>query len=85
MSQCKRCLKLDDCRLGFCFDCASTGEQRLARRSVFQHIGTGIKHCWTRQWEYARFDFGYAWQRWTRTGAYADGGTWDQEGYNWRS
>lgn len=83
---CKCCDKpVDDVRFGVCFDCASTGEERTAKRTVFQHIKKGLLNVRVGNYEYCKYDFLWAWQRLTRTGDYREGGTFDKEGYDWRT
>lgn len=86
MGKCKGCGKNEELRMGFCFDCASSGEERAAKRKVYQHLlkawnnaWLGHKHTWK-----SKIDLSWAWQRLTRTGDYAQGGTFDWEGYNWK-
>jgi len=84
--RCKCCEKLvDDVRFDTCFDCASSGEARAAKRTVFQHIAKGWLNLRHGNFEYAKYDFSWAWQRATRTGDYATGGTFDSEGCDWRT
>ena len=70
---CHGCGKDEELRLGFCFDCASAGEERAARRTVLQHLAKGFRHLWIGS-DNARFDFRWAWERFTRTGDYARNG-----------
>jgi len=70
---CKGCGKDAELRLGFCFDCATAGEERAARRNVVQHLMKGLQNLWLRNGN-ARFDFKWAWERLTRTGNYAPNG-----------
>lgn len=70
---CAGCGKDDELRLGFCFDCATAGEENAARRTVAQHLLKGLKNL-CRGNDNARFDFGWAWERLTRTGDYARNG-----------
>ena len=70
---CARCGKTDELRLGFCWDCANLGEQRSARRTVWQHIRKGLRNIAHRNDNY-RYDFRWAWQRLTKTGDYAPDG-----------
>jgi hypothetical protein len=82
---CAECGAADDNRLGFCFDCARSGEEKAAKRSVLKHLWTGfVGLLRPRRWYRVRYDFSWAWQRLARTGDYAKGGTFDREGYNWR-
>lgn len=81
---CHGCGKDDELRLGFCFDCASSGEARAAKRTVVQHIAKAATLLPKRKWEFAWFEATWAWQRLWRIGDYADGGTFDREGYDWR-
>lgn len=84
--RCKCCERwVEDVRFDTCFDCASAGEARAAKRTVFQHLAKGLLNLKCGNFEYAKYDFSWAWQRLTRTGDYSFGGTFDLEGYNWRS
>ncbi len=47
---CQRCGQNDDCRLGFCWDCADAGEARAAARTVAQHVAKGISHVARGYW-----------------------------------
>jgi hypothetical protein len=76
---------VDDVRFDACFDCASTGEERAAKRTVMQHIAKGFDNLQYGNFEYAKYDFSWAWQRLTRTGDYSNSGTFDFEGYDWRT
>lgn len=81
---CKGCGKDEELRLGFCFDCASKGEERAAKRTVEQHLEHALNEINKGNKENARYDIQWALQRLTLTGDYADGGTFDKEGYDWR-
>lgn len=70
---CKGCGKDDELRLGFCFDCASAGEERAARRTVLQHLARGFSNLVKRS-PNAKYDFKWAWERLTQTGDYARNG-----------
>lgn len=70
---CHRCGKVGELRLGFCWDCASWGESRAARRSVWQHIRKGLTNIRNRNDNW-RYDFRWAWQRLTKTGDYGRDG-----------
>jgi hypothetical protein len=69
--KCIGCGKDDELRLGFCWDCASEGEARAARRSVLQHLAKALSHIGQTNF---RYDIKWAWERLTRTGDYAPGG-----------
>ncbi len=73
-----------DLRLGICFDCAFSAEERAAKRSVLEHLRKCFTNLKNRNVEFAKYDLRWAFQRLTRTGDYADGGTFDFEGYDWR-
>jgi hypothetical protein len=77
--RCIGCGQDDELRMGFCFDCASTGELRAARRTVAQHLGTALRHLRERRPDLARFDLSWAWQRLTRTGDYTPRGYFERE------
>jgi hypothetical protein len=76
---CSRCGTVEELRLGVCFDCAEAGEAHAARRSVAMHLLTAVKNVGRRRLDYSRFDLTWAWQRLTRTGDYASGGTFERE------
>lgn len=71
--ECFGCGASRDLRGGFCFDCASAGEARAARRTVVQHICVGFRNLRKRN-GCAKYDFQWAWERLTKTGDYAPGG-----------
>lgn len=73
-----------DTRMGVCFDCATAGEARAARRGVLGHIWRGIDAAMHAEWWVARICFRWAWERLTKTGDYAPGGEFDAAGYDWR-
>ena len=83
-TNCRGCGKDDELRLGYCFDCASKGEERAAKRSVEEHLKHGLAQLKKGNMENARYDFKWALERLTLTGDYATGGTFDSEGYKWR-
>lgn len=92
MAECRGCGKDDDLRFGYCFDCASKGEERAAKRRVYQHLWCGVKKLakvsrWrsSGHWFEVKCDLTWAWQRLTGTGDYATNGTFDFEGYDWRT
>lgn len=81
---CRGCGKLnEDLRLSFCFDCATRGEERAAKRTVVQHLYKALQNvlkgssCW-------RYDLRWAFQRLVRTGDYDEGGYFDRQGIKWR-
>jgi hypothetical protein len=76
---------VDDVRFDACFDCASTGEERAAKRTTLQHLAKFWENIRHGNYEYSRYDLSWAWQRLTRTGDYARGGVFDREGYDWRT
>lgn len=76
---CAKCGRDDECRLGFCFDCADEGEAKAAVRTVVQHIGKGISHAVRGYWTNARIDLSWAWEHLTRTGDYAPGGEFERQ------
>ena len=82
--RCTTCKKEDELRFGVCFDCASSGEERAAKRSVIEHIKKGFINLKIGNYVYARYDFTWAYQRLTKTGDYSKDGTFDWEGYDWR-
>jgi hypothetical protein len=82
---CKYCgAATDDLRFGCCFDCATKGEIRAAKRTVLQHLAKGVWHLVRGfRWE-AKTDCKWAWERLTRTGDYTPDGYFDREGIDWR-
>lgn len=70
---CAYCGKAADPRMGFCWQCAIEGAARAAKRTVRQHFWVGVKHLAVGN-SNARFDFAWAWERFTHTGDYAPGG-----------
>ena len=66
----------DDLRMGVCFDCASAGDIRLAKRTTRQHWRHALGSIRARVWWRARMDFKMGWERIWRTGDYAKGGEW---------
>jgi hypothetical protein len=75
---CVGCGREDDLRFGFCFYCASAGELRAARRTVFGHSCRGLKNLLRGRWWQARMDFSWAYERLTRTGDYQPGGEFER-------
>lgn len=67
---CNGCGRDEDCRCGYCFDCATAGEERAAKRTVWQHICKGIGHLFGGWRTEARIDFRWAFERLTGTGDY---------------
>jgi hypothetical protein len=84
METCSECGRHEELRLGYCFECASNGEARAARRTVAQHLGKAVEHLLGGQRTYAWYDVTWAWQRLTRTGDYRPGGYFDLVGHGWR-
>lgn len=83
--KCIFCLAKDvETRMGCCFDCATRGEDRAARRTVVQHIGKGLLNVARGRWGNARFDFRWSWERLTRTGDYAPNGYFDRQVPDWK-
>lgn len=80
MSACRSCGRDRELRLGFCFDCASAGEARAAKRTVRQHLVKALVHWRRRDWWKARYDLRWAWERFTMTGDYAKGGYFEEMG-----
>jgi len=66
----------NDLRMGVCFDCATEGDIRLAKRSTIQHWIHGFKALCYRDWVIAKMDFRIGWERIWRTGEYAPGREW---------
>lgn len=67
---CANCHRDDELRFGICFDCATAGEARAARRTVPQHLAAMFRNL-SRGSRNAKYDFKWAWERLTRTGDYA--------------
>lgn len=67
-----------DLRMGVCFDCATAGDIRLAKRSTLQHWRHGAYSLFCGVWWRARMDFRMGWERIWRTGEYAPGREWEQ-------
>lgn len=85
MFKCNFCGREDtDLRMGCCFDCATAGEARAAKRTVVQHLVTGVKNTLKGNWFSAQCDFSWAWERLTRTGDYQPGGYFDYQVPDWR-
>lgn len=82
-TNCTRCGKDDELRLGICFDCADTGESNAASRSVIQHLSKAVRNATQRKWEYAWYDLTWAWQRANRSGDYKAGGYFDKKHPGW--
>lgn len=76
ITRCAKCGRVDELRLGYCFDCASEGDRRLGSRSVHQHIRHAIGSALRGTWWMARMDMRCAWERLTRSGEYAPGREW---------
>jgi hypothetical protein len=95
---CAGCGSADELRGGFCFDCASAGELSAARRTTrrhllwaLQHVASALGYALRHEWPdarnvlgYARIDLRWARERWTQTGDYRIGGTFDREYPDWR-
>lgn len=73
-TRCAGCGQDDELRMGYCFDCASAGEERALRRSVPGHLAKALWNAARCRWGNARIDLAWAWERLTRTGDYAPGG-----------
>lgn len=82
---CKGCGSNTELRLGFCFVCASKGEQRSAQRTVRQHLRKAMHNARIKRWDYVRYDLSWAWQRLTRTGDYAKRGYFEEMGVSTRT
>lgn len=76
--KCIKCGSRDELRFGICFDCASSGEGLAARRSVAEHICQGICNLVAGSPNY-KIDFAWAWERFTCTGDYKPGGTFERQ------
>jgi hypothetical protein len=75
---CTGCKRNEDLRFGYCFDCASQGEKRAAKRTTLEHVAKGIRNILEGSKNY-QFDFRWAMQRVTRTGDYAPNGYFEKE------
>lgn len=85
MTECNFCGSEDrDLRMGCCFDCATSGEERAARRTVSQHIAKAFANARKGYWGNARIDLRWAYERLTRTGDYAPDGYFDWQVPDWR-
>lgn len=84
MGICKGCERPRELRLGFCFDCASAGDARSARRTTAQHLAVALRQALRGRWELAGFELRWAWERWRGTGDYAVGGYFDWAVPDWR-
>ena len=75
---CTLCGKDEDLRFGTCFDCATDGDIRLAKKSTLQHWRHGLYSLCLgpSYWWRARMDFKCGWERIWRTGDYAPGRDW---------
>lgn len=82
--KCTCCGNDDELRLGVCFDCASAGEAKAAKRTVDQHLRMALHNLSVGYTENARFDIQWAIERFTGTGDYAEGGYFDRRGIEWR-
>jgi hypothetical protein len=96
---CVKCGVVDELRGGFCFDCATAGDRRLAQRTVIQHLGSAVRHLaravvygWRGEWPdarnvylYARIDLRLAWERFRQTGDYRPCGRFDRDNPGWRA
>lgn len=81
---CAGCQKHDDLRMGFCFDCASSGEKRAANRSVPEHLAHAWRNARDGDYHFMKIDLRWAWERLTRSGDYAVGGYFEREyGKDW--
>ena len=83
-SICRSCKREEELRGGYCFDCATRGEVRAAKRTVIQHIAKAMQNikAGSRYW---RTDLKWAWERLTRTGDYRKDGYFDGERIDWRN
>lgn len=78
-TKCAGCGNADELRMGFCWDCACAGEERAARRSVFQHLLQAASKASRGHWTEARICLSWAWERLTRTGDYKPGGEFERQ------
>jgi hypothetical protein len=81
---CKICKRDEELRLDVCFDCANDGERVAANRTVLQHVKKAIANTFKRQFEFAKYDISWAWQRLRKKGDYSEGGYFDNQGHDWR-
>lgn len=82
--KCTNCGNDEECRFGICFDCASAGELRAARRTVLGHLRKAVTNIFAGNWRYMRFDVSWAMQRALSRGDYAKDGYFDAMGVDWR-
>lgn len=80
MMQCYSCGQDEDCRLGFCFECATIAEDKAAKRTVVQHLKKAVSHFYLGLFVEARIDLCWAWERLTGTGDYAPDGEFSRTG-----
>lgn len=86
MGTCKFCGKEnEELRFGACWDCASSGEVRLAKRTVLGHLRKMCHNLRLRRFDYAQMDLACAWERFWRVGSYAKDGYFDSMGIDWRN
>lgn len=76
---CHYCGEDDELRFGCCWDCASAGEAKAAKRTVCQHLTQMFRNLWRRNGN-AKYDLKWACERLTKTGDYAPGGYFEREG-----
>jgi hypothetical protein len=81
---CRCCHKEEELRQGVCFDCATLGEQRAAKRTVLGHLRQAVVNLCAGRWVYLGCDLRWARERLFRVGDYAEGGYFDREGVDWR-
>ena len=86
MSECAYCRAQNvETRMGCCWDCATSGEERAARRTVWQHISKAFDHALDGLWGNVRIDLSWAWERLTTTGDYPPQGYFDHQVPDWRT
>lgn len=85
MSECKKCGSIDDLRMGYCFDCATIGEIRAAKRTVLQHLAKSVTKLKQGYFTESRIEIQWALERLTRSGDYKSGGYFDEQGIDWRT
>lgn len=79
MMACRKCGRHEDCRLGYCWDCADAGERKVAQRSVAEHLEAARRNEALGAHDNAAMDRRWAHERATRTGDYAPNGRFARE------
>jgi hypothetical protein len=75
--KCSYCGKEEETRLGACWECATEGDIRLAKRGFLEHWFRAAVHLLLGARDLAKLDFKLGWHRIWRTGEYAPGREWE--------